>query len=98
MSQPTTDHDYWLARGPDYDCDEAVGEFEITTKLRGGTVKVKFTSTREQDYDEDGPCGSYLSITLDYVHWSFHEEAEVDYTPDEEDELRDACQEFAENC
>lgn len=97
MRQATTDHDYWLAVGPYGNEDEAVGEFEFNTRLRGGTVKVTFESTREQEYDEDGPCGSYLDIDIKLVTWSFNSEHEVDLTDDEEEELKEACIECAEN-
>lgn len=81
--------DYLASTEPD-----GSGEVEFTTKLRGGTVKVQAEAEREYWEDEDGK-GSSLSIDLKCVNWTFHPDAEVDLTDDEEDQLKEEAEEIA---
>jgi len=89
------DHQTWLEE-PYQQEDDGTGEFEFTTKLRGGTVKVKFTSSIETEQYYDGKY-SFLVINLDSVTWTFHEDAEVDLTKGEEKLLKDLAEKEIEN-
>jgi len=80
------DYDSWLLRGSGIDDvdDCEVGDTEFYMKLRGGTVKVSGSVTREYEQDEDGRS-SYLKVEIHFVHWSFSDEAELDLSKDEVD-------------
>lgn len=93
---PPPDYDTWLMRGSGVDdVDDGTGEFELNLKLRGGTVKVQFTSSIEIEQDYDGKS-SYRVIELNSVTWAFHEDADVDYTDAEENLLKDMAKDFVE--
>ena len=87
MKRSAPDYDSWLMRGSNYDADDGIGgRASFTMKLRGGTIRVKGDSSIELDQDYDG-CTSYLKINLETVHWAFDEEAEVDLTKKETNEI-----------
>ncbi len=89
------DYDTWLQEPYQQD-DSPAGEHEFITKLRGGTVKVYGTVEGETEVDEDGKYTCWTH-TIDSCHWTFSEEAEVDLTEEEKEELEGKLAEIAED-
>lgn len=81
------DYDTWLLRGSDPG-DEHPTEFEFSMGLRGGTVNVKGRTEYQDDSDEDRQASVLVPI-VEYVHWAFDEEFEVELTPGEKNEIHD---------
>jgi len=83
------DYDSWLLRGSGIDDvdDCEVGDAVFGMRLRGGTVKVSGSVTREYEQDEDGRS-SYLAVKITRCHWSFGDWADVDLDEEEKQEVK----------
>ena len=91
------DYDTWLQSGPGGPFDDTApgGDYSFTTKLRGGTIRVTGTASLEVEQDEDGKS-SYWDVRF-VATWTFHPDAEVDLSKDEEDKIRDSIIEMMED-
>ena len=91
----TMDYDSWLMSGYEDSLGEpGIGEQEFTMKLRGGTVNVNATTSIEKDGDEDGEY-NYMAVKINSVTWTFHPDADVDMTSEEEKEVAEEVKERA---
>ena len=73
--------------------DSPCGSFSFRHKVRGGWANVEATITEETDCDEDG-YSTYLLAKIDYCHWCFNQEHEVDLDYSEKKEIEDKIMEI----
>jgi len=83
-----TNYDKWLLSGSDFDdvCDY-YGDVVFSMKLRGGSVKVSGSVTKEYEGDENGRS-SFLAGKINSCTWAFCDCAEVDLDEQEKEEVK----------
>jgi len=74
--------------------DDPAGSFSFRHKIRGGWANIQASTEWEDGGDEDGPTRD-LVASIDYCHWCFSEDFEVDLDDYEKKEIKEKILELA---
>ena len=70
------DHQTWLEEPYQRGCeDDRFGTIEFNMVFRGGTARIKATTSFEENATEY----SHIKVEINDMHWSFSEDFQIDY-------------------